>query len=153
MKQKVMLNQLLLDVRFSINWPFTSPSCLKPVNFEHCSHKVSLIRFRSCPAVRSPGISPIGITFFHLGVLCLRRISTKKRWLIRSWGAHMVTPPAVNKNKLSFTQKLILSFLSLSLSNLLLFIPSAVFLLGIIISPSFPKKPSPILHASAHLPA
>lgn len=43
----------------------------------------------------------------------------------------------------------------LSLWNLLFFIPSAVLLLlGIILSPScFQKKPSSILHASAHLPA
>lgn len=41
MWDKVMLNQLLLDVKFSINWPFTSPSCLKPMNFEHCSHEGS----------------------------------------------------------------------------------------------------------------
>lgn len=84
---KVMLNWLLLYVMFSNNWPFLSPSCLKPVNFELVFMKAPQLCCVSCPV-----ISLIAVVFFHVEDLFLLRLSTKKWWLIWSWGAHMVTP-------------------------------------------------------------
>lgn len=50
MEQEVMLNHLVLDIRVSINQQFMSPLWLNPVNFEHCSHKLSFTQSHSSVA-------------------------------------------------------------------------------------------------------